>query len=317
MVFQGGSPMNEIFAEQVSAYFRHFRNELEITNKSPYTIISYNTTISSFIEFIKQYKNSITFETFKKIDLMNFLEYKNEMLQKQSELKATSKRLYVTHLKTFFTYVQDNMDVELKISKIFKVVIKAPKRTPKGIDDKNVELFESYLNSMSHSTFTNIRNSLIMKILFYTGARRGELSNIKIDSETIIDKGRYYIIRTIGKGDKERVLYVKKDYIEDELEYFRNNNILHVSSTKSGRVMSGTEIYLMINAHYKRAGIGNEYSGAHILRHTFAKHEYAKNKDIVKLQKRLGHANVNTTMIYADPTQKELEKAFAEEMLEG
>lgn len=306
--------MNEAFAEQVSTYFRHFRNELEITGKSDYTIISYNTTITSFIKFIKQYKMTLSFEAFKKIDIMNFLEYKNEMLQKQSELKASSKRLYITHLKTFFTYVQDNMDIELKISKIFKALIKVPKRTPKGIDDENVEKFERYLNSIPLNTFINVRNSLIMKILFYTGARRGELSNIKTDSDTILDRGIYYVIKTIGKGDKERYLYISKVFIYDEIAYFIEHNLLHVSATKTGRVMSGTEIYLMVNSHYRRAGVDKEYSGAHILRHTFAKHEYAKNKDIVRLQKRLGHVNVNTTMIYADPTQKEVERAFAEEI---
>ena len=304
--------MNETFVEQVSTYFRHFRNELEITNKSSYTIISYNTTITSFIEFVKQYKTPLSFESFKKIDLMNFLEYKNEMLQKQSELKASSKRLYVTHLKTFFTFIQDNMDIEVKISKIFKVLIKTPKRTPKGIDDVNCQKFLNYLNAIPFNNAINVRNSFLMKILFYTGARRGELLNIKIDEQKLIDKGNYYVIITVGKGDKERFLYIKKDLIEDELTSFRANNVLYVSTTKSGRIMSGTEIYTMINSSYRRAGIGKEYSGAHILRHTFAKNEYAKNKDIVKLQKRLGHANVNTTMIYADPTQKEVERAFAE-----
>ena len=312
MVFQGESTMNETFAEHVSTYFRHFRNELEITNKSTYTIISYNTTITSFIEFVKQYKTPLSFESFKKIDLMNFLEYKNEMLQKQSELKASSKRLYVTHLKTFFTFIQDNMDIEVKISKIFKVLIKTPKRTPKGIDDANCQKFLNYLNAIPFNSFTNIRNSLIMKILFYTGARRGELSNMKVNEETFIDKGQYYIIRTIGKGDKERILYIKKALIAEELDAYKSNGFTNLSATKNGRIMSGSEIYSMINASYRRAGINKEYSGAHILRHTFAKHEYAKDKDIVKLQKRLGHANVNTTMIYADPTQKEVERAFAE-----
>jgi len=306
--------MNETFADQVSTYFRHFRNELEITGKSKYTIISYNTTITSFIEFIKQCKKPMSFETFKKIDLMNFLEYKNEMLQKQSELKVSSKKLYVTHLKTFFTFVQDNMDVEFKISKIFKVLIKATKRMPKGIDEEDCKKFERYLNTIPFHKATNIRNSFLMKILFYTGARRGELQNIQIDDRKFLDKGKYYVIITIGKGDKERFLYIDKKYIEEELLAFKADNVAFVSVTKSGRIMSGTEIYTMINSNYRRAGISKEYSGAHILRHTFAKHEYAKNKDIVKLQKRLGHANVNTTMIYADPTQKEVEKAFAEEI---
>lgn len=306
--------MNENFTNETTSYFRHFRNELEITGKSPYTIISYTTTITSFIEFANQYKKPLSFNTFKKIDLMNFLEYKNEMLQKQSELKVSSKRLYVTHLKTFFSFIQDNMDIELKISKIFKVLIKVPKRTPKGIDAESCDKFKCYLNSIPFNTAINVRNSFLMKILYYTGARRGELANIKIDETKFIDKGKYYVIITIGKGDKERFLYISKQLIEAEMAYFRDNRTISVSVTKNGRIMTGSEIYSMINTSYKRAGLSREYSGAHILRHTFAKHEYAKDKDIVKLQKRLGHANVNTTMIYADPTQEQVEKSFAEDI---
>jgi len=306
--------MNEDFANEINSYFRHFCKELEITGKSNYTIISYNTTITSFIKFVQQYTKPINFETFKKIDFMNFLEYKNDMLQKQSELKASSKNLYLTHLKTFFSYIEENMDVSMRTSRIFNVIIKMPKREPKGIEHEHVIMFENYLNSVPCNSFTNIRNVLLLKILFYTGARRGELENIKVDKDSFVDRGPYYIIKTIGKGSKERYLYIKKAYIEDELLYFQERDYTFIAKTKNGRIMSGSEIYAMINIFYKNAGIGKLYSGAHILRHTFAKAEYAKNKDIVNVQKRLGHASVNTTMIYADPTQREVERVFAEEI---
>jgi len=306
--------MNEDFANEVTTYFRHFCKELEITGKSNYTIISYNTTITSFIKFLKQYTKLVNFETFKKIDFMNFLEYKNEMLQKQSELKASSKNLYLRHLKTFFSYIEENMDVSIRISKIFNVVIKVPKRAPKGIDQEHAVIFENYLNSIPLNSFTNIRNVLLSKILFYTGARRGELENIRIDKDYMIDKGTYYVLRTIGKGDKERYLYVKKEHIEAELNYFIENNFTFIAKTKNNRIMLGDEIYRMNNIFYKNLGLDKLYSGVHILRHTFAKREYKRSKDIINVQKRLGHASVNTTMIYADPTQKEVERAFEEEI---
>lgn len=311
--------MNEDFANEISTYFRHFCKELEITGKSNYTIISYNTTITSFIKFVQQYTKPLNFETFKKIDFMNFLEYKNEMLQKQSELKASSKKLYLTQLKTFFSYIEENMDITMHVSKIFNVLIKVPKRTPKGIEHEHAERFESYLNSLPLNSlplnsFTNIRNVLLAKILFYTGARRGELENIRVDKDYIIDQGTYYVIKTIGKGNKERYLYIKKQYIEAEISYFRENGCTFIAKTKTGRIMLGSEIYAMINIFYKNAGFGKMYSGAHILRHTFAKAEYAKSKDIVNVQKRLAHASINTTMIYADFTEKEVERAFAKEI---
>ena len=56
---------NETFALEIERFFGHFVNELKLTNKSKYTIISYNTTIKSFIAFIMQYEKSISFENLK------------------------------------------------------------------------------------------------------------------------------------------------------------------------------------------------------------------------------------------------------------
>ncbi len=91
--------INDSFAREIGRFFQYFVNELKLTNKSKYTIISYNTTIKSFIEFIRQYEKELSFNNLKKIDIMNFLEYKNMILEKQSELEMSSKKLYITHLK--------------------------------------------------------------------------------------------------------------------------------------------------------------------------------------------------------------------------
>ena len=166
---------NETFAFEIERFYGHFVNELKLTNKSKYTIISYNTTIKSFIAFIREYEKSISFENLKKIDIMNFLEYKNEKLEKHTELEMSSKKLYITHLKTFFTFINENLDVDIKLSTIFKINIKLQKRTPKGVEKDDVKILEKYLANLNFNSFINIRSSMILKILLYTGARRGEL----------------------------------------------------------------------------------------------------------------------------------------------
>ncbi|TLT01780.1 tyrosine-type recombinase/integrase, partial [Aliarcobacter cibarius] len=113
---------------------------------------------------------------------------------------------------------------------------------------------------------------------------------------------------TIGKGDKERTLYIPKVYIQKELLYYINNGINYIASTKSGKVMDGSQIYRFLNNIYKKIGI--KYSGAHILRHTFAKLMLAKDVNIVTVKELLGHASIQTTMIYTNPNQKEVQKAY-------
>jgi integrase len=303
--------INDSFAQEIGRFFQYFVNELKLTNKSKYTIISYNTTIKSFIEFIRQYEKELSFNNLKKIDIMNFLEYKNMILEKQSELEMSSKKLYITHLKTFFTFINENLDTDIKLSTIFKINIKIPKRTPKGVENKDVKLLEEYIRNLKLDNFLNIRASLILKILLYSGARRGELEALRTDN--FIEDDELYIIHTIGKGDKERTLYMPKEYIEKELLYYNMNNIKFIASTKSTKIMDGSQIYRFLNNTYKKIGI--KYSGAHILRHTFAKSMIAKNVNIVTVKELLGHSSIQTTMIYTNPNQREVQKAYLESII--
>jgi integrase len=298
--------INDSFALEIGRFFQYFVNELKLTNKSKYTIISYNTTIKSFIEFVRQYEKELSFNNFKKIDIMNFLEYKNMILEKQSELEMSSKKLYITHLKTFFTFINENLDTDIKLSTIFKINIKIPKRTPKGVENKDVQLLEEYIKGLKLDSFLNNRASLILKILLYSGARRGELEALETDN--FIEDNELYVIHTIGKGDKERTLYMPKEYIEKELLYYKINDIKFIASTKSTKIMDGSQIYRFLNNIYKKIGI--KYSGAHILRHTFAKSMIAKNVNIVTVKELLGHSSIQTTMIYTNPNQREVQKAY-------
>lgn len=302
--------INQKFALEVERFFGHFVNELKLTNKSKNTIISYNTTIRSFIEFIKQYDKKINFDNFKKIDLMNFLDYKNTMLEKHTELKMSSKKLYIIHLKTFFSFINENLDIDIKINTIFKLNIKTPIRTPKGVDNYDVKILEDYLDKLNLNNFLNVRTSMILKILLYSGARRGEILALKI--ENFYENNELYIINTIGKGDKERILYIPLKFIQKEIDFYKNLGINYVSTTKHGKLMDGSQIYRFLNNVYKKIGI--KYSGAHILRHTFAKNMIAKDVNIVTVKELLGHASIQTTMIYTNPNQKEVQKAYLDTM---
>jgi len=297
---------NHAFSSEIRMFWGHFKNELKLTNKSKYTIISYNTTINSFIEFVEQYQKVLNFTNLKKIDIMNFLEYKNLVLEKHTELAMSSKKLYITHLKTFFTFINENLDLDIKISTIFKINIKISKRTPKGVEKNDIKILEDYLTNLQLNNFLNIRNSLLIKILLYSGARRGELE--VLETKNFIKDKELYIIHTVGKGDKERILYIPSIYIEKELSYYIRNNIEFIATTKSGKTMDGSQIYRSLNNIYKKLGI--KYSGVHILRHTFAKSMLAKDVNIVTVKELLGHASIQTTMIYTNPNQKEVQKAY-------
>jgi len=307
---------NSKFIAKIARFYDYFKNEQKATNKSRNTIISYNTTISSFIEFLKQYEKQVTFSNIKKMDILNFLEYKNDMLQKQAELKMTSRKLYVTHLKTFFSFIEENVEddeVTMKLSQIFKIDIKTPKRTPKGIEKLDINKIKDYLEQLKITNLETARESILLKLSLFSGARRGELSAIRVDD--FIEDDELYIINTIGKGSKERILYISKELVNKELIWLNNNGNSYIAVSKNNKIMNGSQIYKLLNSIYKKIGIN--YSGVHILRHTFAKDMIARDVNITTIQELLGHSSIQTTMIYTSPNQREIQKSYKNAMSIG
>lgn len=298
--------MNNLeFINLLTKYFSYFLNEMKLTNKSKNTITSYTTTINSFNEFLSQYSN-VNFSNLKKIDILNFLEWKNLTLEKHTELKISSKKLYITHLKTFFKFIKDNSNEEIDINKLFKLNIKLEKREPKGLSSNTKERILNYLNNLELNKFENVRLSMIVKLMLLGGARRQEVVNLSVSNINL--KDNLYICRTIGKGNKERTIFLSKNLIEKEYEYLKQNNINYIASTNKYTRIDGTQVYKLVATLYKKLNI--EYHGVHNLRHTFAKGLVQKNVNITYIKELLGHENIQTTMIYTQPNEKEVKRAY-------
>lgn len=297
---------NENFIKQLNDYFEYFKEELILTNKSNYTIKSYKNTINGFIQFLSDYEKDISLTTLNKLDFINFLNYKNLHLQKQQEMSIKSKKLYLIHLKTFFKYLNDLGSYSLDIEKIFNLKIKIPSNEPKGLKNEDVEKIVKGLNELNINNFQNARLSLIVKIMIFSGARRGEIENIQI--KNIKELNDLYIIKCIGKGNKARTLYIQREKIVKELNYFKENKLEFIAISRNRKKINGVQIYKLVGSFFKKLNVN--YKGVHELRHTFAKNMIAKDVNITIVQKLLGHESISTTMIYTNPDQKEIENAY-------
>lgn len=292
---------------KIDKYFSYFLKELELTNKSVNTITSYKTTINSFKAFLESYEKHITTSNIKKIDILAFLDYKNDMLEKQSELKNSSKQLYITHLKTFFTFINENFETEINVKEIFNFKIQNPKRTPKGIEEYELKKIKVHLKSLKLDTFFDLRRSMLLKVLLYSGCRRGELQEITIDDFNLIND-ELYSISVIGKGSKERTLYIPKQQIQKELDMYKSMGFRYIATSSNKRRLNGSQIYKLLNTFFKQLNL--TYSGVHILRHTFAKNMISKGLNITMVKELMGHSSITTTSIYTNPSKNEIEKSY-------
>jgi len=146
--------------------------------------------------------------------------------------------------------------------------------------------------------------------MLYGGLRASETLSITLDNISVA-RNNLYKISFKGKGDKERITYIKCDYIYEEIEIFKDEYMIGsniIAITQSGKVMCRHSLARMVNSIYKKLGI--KASGVHVLRHTAAKSLVNAGVSIVVVQSILGHSSLNTTAIYANPTQQILEDAL-------
>lgn len=299
---------NDAFVKELEKYKKQFFNEQKATNKSKHTISSYSNTINSFIEFICTIDDEISLKTIKRSNIIEFLEFKNEMLQKHSEISPNTKKLLITHLKTFFSYIEGESSELYDFRKLFDINIKIPIRFAKGLDkDETKSLISLLEKKKDENIVSSFRNSLIVKLMFYGGMRREEVSKSKLDDFVLDEENNIYTINIIGKGDKERETYIKRHYIDDEIEFLKENNIKYICSTKNGKLMDGSQIYRMIQSLYKELNIK---ATVHDLRHTFAKNLAEAGVGITIIQQLLGHSSIQTTSIYLTSTKTSIKNAL-------
>lgn len=300
---------NIALIKELEDYYKDWISELNMTNKSIHTINSYNHTIITFIEFIGQYDREINFSNIKKTNIIQFLEYRNNILEKQQDISINTKKLIITHLKIFFRYIEQNSDKLYDFRNLLDIKIKIPKKEPKSLTKSDQNKLLNTLELMKlEDDYTTIRNILIIKLLFFMGLRRDEVKNINInDFKQETDNGVEvgYSLKVTGKGSKERLLYIKNDVIEYEIEAYKEVSINDMlCCTKTGKLMDGSQIYRMVKSFYKRANINDKDYNVHSLRHTFATNLLIKGVDISVVQVLLGHSDIKTTTIYTQLRQE-------------
>ncbi|EKB8310327.1 tyrosine-type recombinase/integrase [Campylobacter jejuni] len=220
-------------------------------------------------------------------------------------LSDASKKNYRIAVINFFDFL-DKQNEEDEKAHIFDINLKnwegiAGSKGVKLPEFMSEEELKKFLDAIENADFKNntIRNKLILKIIIFTGIRVSEAINIKMGD--ISEENDLYIIRIRAKGNKYRVVMIKKELIYDLLKnvsinYMSKDTLLFVN--KKGTPLTQSYVSRIVEQLLFRAGIRKQKNGAHMLRHTFATLLYKKQKDLVLVQEALGHASLNTSRIY-------------------
>ncbi len=154
-----------------------------------------------------------------------------------------------------------------------------------------------------------VRDFAILMIFLNCGIRRAELVGLNI-SDVYEDR-----IRVVGKGNKERIVYMGSSckraidayLIERNRIVLADNRALFGSRDKNR--ISISAVHRLVKKHLLAAGLDASQFSAHKLRHTAATLMLSNGVDVKTVQEVLGHENLNTTQIYTHIENTELKIA--------
>ena len=290
-----------------------------IRQKSVKTVDEYFLDLRTFFRFIKVHRHIVPSDTafdeilindidlafLKKIDLNDAYEYMN-YLQRERGNNASSRARKCSSLKGFFKYItkkkhylESNPMDELEMPKKKKAL-------PKYLTlEQSIEL----LNAIEGDN--RERDYAIITLFLNCGLRVSEMAGLNYT-----DIRSDNTIRVLGKGNKERVIYLNSACINAINDYMRvrpvdeviDKNALFIS--RNHRRMSVKTIQAMVYKYLEKIGLSAQGYSCHKLRHTAATLMYQHGGvDVRVLKEVLGHENLGTTEIYTHLSSEQMKKA--------
>jgi integrase/recombinase XerD len=277
------------------------------------TLLAYKRDLSKYLEALEKLGITDSSEI-TEIVVRNFAQ----SLVSEKGLVATSVARILAAVRGFHKFMLFEGISDNDVSAAVKPP-KAPKRLPKAISIKEIELLLKAAGPepddiAGAADIIRVRDRAILELLYATGARVSEIVNMDLDD--LIDPE---IVRLFGKGSKERIVPVGK-YAQAAVAAYlvRVRPTLATLSlgtsalflNQRGSRLSRQSIWQIIRDSAQAAKLGVEVS-PHTFRHSFATHLLEGGADVRVVQELLGHASVTTTQIYTLVTVDALREIYA------
>jgi integrase/recombinase XerD len=223
-------------------------------------------------------------------------------------LAATTIARRVAALRSFFRHQvllgarADNPAAELDLPRRRRAL-------PKTLSPGEVERL---IEAAAGTTPRSLRDRALVELLYGAGLRVSEA--VGLERAAIDLEGR--LVRTIGKGSKERIVPIGREAVEALRRYLargrphldkRHRPELFLNA--QGGALTRAGAFLILRKLAASAGLEPERVHPHLLRHSFATHLLEGGADLRSVQEMLGHADLATTELYthvSDRRRREL-----------
>lgn len=299
-----------------------------IKAQSAKTISEYYLDLRMFFRFMKLMRNEMSFHTdletidisdvdldfvasITTTDVFDFLSYLANDRTKfpdsghpEAGIGAAARARKLNALKSFFKYLTVRTR-QLRVNPVADLEYpKLRKALPRYL---SLEQSKALLQAVSGKDAA--RDYAILMIFLNCGIRRAELVGLNL---TDVYEDR---IRVVGKGNKERIVYMGSSCKKAIDAYLPERAKLHLTddralfASRNGNRISASAVHRLVKKHLLAAGLDPTQFSAHKLRHTAATLMLSNGVDVKTVQEVLGHEHLNTTEIYTHIESTELKIA--------
>jgi len=287
---------------------------------SPHTIRSYQKAVDTFLDFIKN-KNHIELSqvTFEMINANMLSDYLDGLEQNGCGVSTRNHRL--AGIRAFFDYAA-KIDPSTVIH--FAEICKVPKKNaakPEVVEYMSETAVKALLEASDPSTRKGLRDRFMLLLMYDSAARVQEVINLRLCD---IKNGRTPTVTLFGKGSKIRTVPLMKQTLDyfghykqlfhPEADEYSERRLFYTTMHDGQHSIYDSTVRRIVYA-CGDAARGNcpevpKNIHPHMLRHSRAMHLYQHGMDLPLISQWLGHAHLETTLIYAHADTEQKRRAI-------
>lgn len=289
--------------------------------KSEGTTRTYLHHLTDYADYLEPIKKNIRDAS--EDDLVNYISKKNKDVKAKSEgwesarqkMSSNSIMILFSALTKFY-HILKLIDKEEMVKNVRKDMLGKTKNSSKPFSLNHDEIKELLKIPVHGSYYLIERDNLIIHLLYVTGMRVSEVSNLTIDKIDLNSKDNV-LVEIKGKRKKIRYVLITKEWIKRYKEWYedyRHDNEQYAFLNKNNGRLSTHAIWDIVKEKAKRAfgGKGIIRDGkaisTHKLRSTFATEMLRNGIPLLITQELLGHDSADTTKKYTQIDPNDLKK---------